>query len=527
MRTFFFFFLLSFAWTGAVWAAGFEIGPGDDLRAAIAALEPGDELVLRGGTYTLAGRLAIDLVGTAARPIVIRAKTGERPRLDRPNADHNIVEIENGEYLELRGIEFSGGSAGIRIMSARYLTIEDCEIHDTADVALRANDTGTVYQSLVIRRNHIHDTGGTGEGMYLGCNNDGCRLRDSVIEGNYVHHTNAAGVEQGDGIELKEGSFDNVIRDNVIHDTNYPCILTYSAAGNGGPNIIERNVLWHCGDHGVQSSADAIIRNNLILSAGSDGIAMQPHQAGAPANLVVVNNTILTSTNDAISIRGNTGTVVVANNALYAENGRAIFVSGGSPGMITLAGNAGVGAAPSGFANASLADLVQGHYLGQPPINLYPAEGGALVAAGAATHLPLDDFDRRPRNGVADIGAYAFVAGAAPGWMIEPDFKPTGTSVPPLPDAGLIDAGSADFGEADADHADGGVVADAGRDDRAAMDAATTDAGLAADAGGEALTSGCGCGATRARTSFSPGLLLFVAAVLVGRRRHPRSKWMH
>lgn len=37
----------------------------------------------------------------------------------------------------------------------------------------------------------------------------------------------------------------------------------------GGPNVIERNVMWGCGDHGIQSAADVIIRNNIVLgSAG-------------------------------------------------------------------------------------------------------------------------------------------------------------------------------------------------------------------------------------------------------------------
>ena len=81
--------------------------------------------------------------------------------------------------------------------------------------------------------------------MYLGCNNNGCRVANSLIEGNYIHHTNGPTVEQGDGIELKEGSYGNIIRDNVIHDTNYPGIITYSTVGNGPPNVIEGNLIWN------------------------------------------------------------------------------------------------------------------------------------------------------------------------------------------------------------------------------------------------------------------------------------------
>ena len=106
---------------------------------------------------------------------------------------------------------------------------------------ISANSSGT-YEGLKILRNHIHHTNGTGEGMYLGCNSNGCRVANSLIEGNYVHHTNGPNVSQGDGIELKEGSYGNTIRDNVIHDTNYPGIITYSTVGNGAANVIEGNV---------------------------------------------------------------------------------------------------------------------------------------------------------------------------------------------------------------------------------------------------------------------------------------------
>src|SRR4029078_9569758 len=125
------------------------------------------------------------------------------------------------------------------------------------------------------RHNHIHHTNGTGEGLYLGCNNDTCRVANSVIEWNHVHHTNSPTVEQGDGIELKEGSYGNTIRHNVVHDTNYPGIITYTTRGNGPPNRIEGNVMWNTNRSAIQSAADAIIRNNVVLGT----IGLQAHQA--------------------------------------------------------------------------------------------------------------------------------------------------------------------------------------------------------------------------------------------------------
>ena len=412
-------------------AETYEANPPDDIESMIAMLEPGDELIIHGGMYETTERFSIDIAGTEAMPIIIRAADGESPHIHRPNASQNIIDIDSADWVEIRGIEFSGGSAGVRISSARDLTFEGNEIHDTADVALRMNDGGAVYERIVVRNNHIHDTNGTGEGMYLGCNENGCQLVDSLIEGNYVHHTNAGSVSQGDGIEIKEGSYGNVVRDNVIHDTNYPCILTYSTVGNGGPNIIERNAMWNCGDHAIQSAADAVIRNNIILSAGANGIAMQPHQNGEPSNLVVVHNTIIQSTNDGISIRGASGSVLVANNAIFAMSGRGIFING-DMSMITTTNNAGEG---SGLdITATLAAFIDGSYAGAPPIDLCPAAGGALIGAGASEHVVADDFNGIARMGVANIGAYGHVD-TNPGWVLQPGFKDE-TGPPPMMDGG-------------------------------------------------------------------------------------------
>ena len=142
----------------------------------------------------------------------------------------------------------------------------------------------------------------------------------------------------------------------------------------GAPNTIERNVMWNCGDHGIQSAADAVIRNNIILGAGADGIAMQPHQSGSPSQLVVVHNTVLNASGDAVSLRGVSGSVVVANNALYAEDGCAFFVNGGTVGLL-FSGNAGIGGVSEGaltmLSGEIDVDFVGASFDGAPPQGSY------------------------------------------------------------------------------------------------------------------------------------------------------------
>ncbi len=408
-----------------------EIGPGDNLQAAVDNLLPGDELVLRGGTYTLGSRFSIQLVATAAQPIVIRAKEGETPVIVYPSANQNTINVESSQHVTLRGLEVTGGSHGIRIADSDFITVEDCHIHHTNDVALSANVPGSTYEGLIFRRNHIHDTDHTGEGMYLGCNENGCRMFNSLIEGNYIHHTNGLTVSQGDGIEIKEGSHDNIVRDNVIHDTNYPCIITYSTVGNGGPNILERNLLWGCGDHAIQSAADAVIRNNIILGAAQDGIRNQPHQNGVPGNLVITHNTVLAPTNSAIRTNNMAGPVVVANNALFAQSGYAIRASGDTSQLTTL-GNAGSGSlsgVSGGFDDSGqiALDLVSASYSGTLPQEVFPAVGSLLIGTASVAWAATDDFNGLPRTGPADIGAYRWQSGGNPGWTLAEDFKQLAT----------------------------------------------------------------------------------------------------
>lgn len=409
-----------------------DITPTGDLRAAIAALKPGEELRLAGGTYTVSSGFRVTVNGTAAQPIVMRPRDGEHALIRQTNPDQNIFEIADSSYFVVRGIELTGGSHGIRLMSSDFITVEQCEVHDTGDVAISANSGGT-YQGLKLLRNHIHHTNGTGEGMYLGCNSNACRLANSLIEGNYIHHTNGPSVEQGDGIELKEGSYGNVIRDNVIHDTNYPGIITYSTAGNGAANVIEGNAIWNTNDNAIQSAADATIRNNIVLGAP---IALQSHQAGSPSNMRVLHNTVI-ATGSGIIVRDVSGAVVIANNAVYSQTDSAIRLVSGNLGLVTLAGNVGQGGisgTSSGYVEGKGlgADFVAATF-GVPPIDVFPKTGSALLGAASSTYATPADFNGTSRSGSADTGAYRFSASGNPGWRIMAGFKPPVGTVRPMP----------------------------------------------------------------------------------------------
>lgn len=410
----------------AACAADIEIGPENDFRTVMQGLVAGDTLTLRGGTYALSSYFQLVMAGSAQQPITIRAKAGEQPLIHYVDDGQNIVNIVDSSFLTLSGIEFSGGSRGIRLINSSDITIRDCHVHDTAANAISANDSGNVYARLTFVHNEIDHAGETAEGFYLGCNEDACRVHHSLIANNYIHDLDGPTVSQGDGIEIKAGSYANIVRDNVIHDTAYPGITLYHTNGNGAPNVIERNLVWNSGDNGIQVTGDAIVRNNIVLSAAAHGIGIHASQGASPRNLVIANNTVLKAGGDALHINDIAGPVTIANNALYAPNGNAVFATGAT-NLVTLVANAGAGGL-SGVAGGFDAggdistDFSDASYSGAPPQNLVPAAGRLVGSADAAT-MAADDFNGLARAPRLDIGAYRSDAAGEDGWPLQADFK--------------------------------------------------------------------------------------------------------
>src|ERR1051326_7186166 len=94
-------------------ARTYEIHPSivdtqEEFEVVANKLNPGDELILHGGTYSQNSRRAVTAKGTAEHPITIRAADGESPLLTRPadNRDrHNNIEFVDCSNLVVRGLK--------------------------------------------------------------------------------------------------------------------------------------------------------------------------------------------------------------------------------------------------------------------------------------------------------------------------------------------------------------------------------------------------------------------------------------
>jgi len=433
--------LLTLSPSGRSYAATIEVFPGTDVfKTAAESLKAGDTLIVHQGTYLETNRLSIQVQGTASAPIVIKGADGEpRPVITRPTSAsvQNTINIEgSARYLTIKGLEIIGnGGDGINMSGAvSFITLEDLVIHDI-DVGVNFRNS---MDHITVRRNHIYNTGrdgGTGEGMYVGCNDATCIVRDSIIENNWIHDA-LPGTTQGDGIEVKVGSHSNVIRDNVIYNRPYPGILVYGTGANPA-NVIEGNVVWNSAE-GISALADAIVRNNIVIGSGC-GLCIYTHvQVSQRKNITAVNNTLYG--NDAgIYYRWSGANLVLANNAVYSPGKTAVdsngtinstggavaanFVEGAMSGESIGGGRfSNGGSSTAAFVNAAGNDF-------------WPKMGSPLIGSANASYVAPADFNGTTRDSPYDVGAYETNGRTSnPGWQIGAGFKMTGAqNVPAAP----------------------------------------------------------------------------------------------
>jgi len=383
---------------------------GDTLAARVAALQAGDKLEIGAGTWSVNRWWNVVLHGTEAAPIWITAAPGASVVITRPNESQNVMNVaaaagDTTTFVCFRGLEFTGGGALIRLYRCANVWVDSCTIHNGNGVGITANSTNCEY--LFITRNHIYHPGrdsATSEGMYLGANYGASVMRYSVVALNHVHD---CGGTQGDGIELKQGSYNNWIVQNHVHDCNYPCILVYGTAA-AGINVVERNVIYRSNDNAMQVQGEAIVANNLVVSGSGAAFASTDHQ-DQTLNLTVVHNTFVNNgTVCNFSSWNNRAGMVFANNVAYSQGGTSLRFPNGSAG-VTIAGNVTLGqvsGVSSGFvAGNGLQDFVDLAWDGSA-LDGRPVTGSPMVGAADAAFAVSVDFNGILRAAPHDAGAF-------------------------------------------------------------------------------------------------------------------------
>ena len=390
--------------------------PGEDIFAKMNTLQPGDKMVIHAGTYSKTGSYTLQAMGTAAKPIFIEGAAGESAIITRPNCSENNFHIDNSGYLSIRNIKFLGGSIGMRIYNGSNILIEDCEIYNTCAGSITANNVNTSY--LYFMHNHIHNAASY-EGFYLGSHSGSAITHHTVVYNNYIHDMGSPGVYGSEGVEIKTGSYANLVRDNVIVNVASAGILGYGTEG-GEKNVFENNIVINSLDNGIQVQGDAVLRNNIVINSAYMGIFSMDH-VGTAKNLEAINNTLI---NNPVGVRinnfGNREGMVLANNVIYSPEKTAVMITNGITGGI-LQGNIAVGTFPAEIAQGvAPGNSISEDFVNPGAMNYYPK---TLLFAGRSQiegHNVAYDFLYQQRG--ATVYAGAFEKTGESGYAITPGF---------------------------------------------------------------------------------------------------------
>lgn len=383
-------------------AEGAEIGPEQDLCAAIEGLQPGEELALRGGDYR-AG-CVIRRGGTPGAPVVIRSAERDQPaHLVHPGGDINVLTIRANDVV-VRGLRFGPTGAdldGVRVISGNRIVVEECQFAGMGGIAVVANHTSV--RGLTVRRNLIMDSHATA--MYFGCH-DGiaCSVTGLVIEGNHIGGVTAPSPQVGYGMQVKLGS-SAIIRNNVIMDTKGPGIMVYGSRDLITASLVERNFVRGSRTSSgiVVGGGPVVVRNNISGWNLEAGIGLEDYgRRGLLRGVVLTHNSLYANQLGGI-LAPEQGPVEAAilNNAVHARAGTPPL-PGPRPGL-RMTGNVDCTWGPC-FANADALDFS-------------PFAGSILVGRGLGRpdpSVPGDDFFGARRGPLPTIGAVDQPKGPVP-----------------------------------------------------------------------------------------------------------------
>ncbi len=387
-------------------ASGLAAAPWRTLQRAWSGgtLRAGDTVTVEDGGYSGFGCDGIS--GTAAAPILIRARNPLGAKITSPSADstQDYIQLNSCSYITVDGFDVSGAPrSGIAILGnqddgrdARGVTIQNCYSHQNGGSVVAGRHDGIFSGfalDLTLQDNHID---GTGEhGIYVSNAAD-----NPAILRNLVENTGANGIQINADLSTGgDGLISNWrIEGNVVRNVRGPAAFNLDGAING------------------------IARNNVIYNAAKGGITLfQGDGAEASHGNVVVNNTVYdpTGSRSAIQVADGANDNIIFNNILFAPQsvGMEIQTVTGLIHDYNLVSSYSGGAAGAHESNPVPATLFVGAATG----DLRLAAGAVAVDHGVATMAgvmaPAIDLlgAARPAGTAIDIGAYELGGVTLPG----------------------------------------------------------------------------------------------------------------
>jgi hypothetical protein len=328
-------------------------------RAAVAAQQPGDMVIVMNGTYYNQGVVAPNYVvtfnysGTSGQPITFRAAQRGQAILDSGNTS--------------TGTTCNGASSYFNLNNASFIVIQGFVMQHSCDMGIEANGNA---HDITIRWNTIQ----------------------------YVANRIVTDNDGRDGIFLNANEYNFTFDGNCFHDIGRTGGLAY--------NDLDQGIYAH--------SQNMVIINNIFYNI-SKGWAIQ--QADGAVNWLIANNTFaFPSAGDGqIMLWNQASDLTIENNIFYNPVGYAIDRYTSTISGCTVEHNVVYGASVviGGTAGCTMASNTVG---GNPmfvnvssvPYNFDLQSGSSGINEGAYLSAVPDDYTgaTRPVGATTDAGAY-------------------------------------------------------------------------------------------------------------------------
>ena len=229
-----------------------------DLRTALnqpSAVQPGDLIWLRGGTYP--GAYASNLIGSPGSPITVRQVPGERAILDG-NGGGDFTLVIHGAWANYWGFEVTNSNPA-RTDSLRYTGVD-------------VHAPNTKFINMI-----VHDASGQGFGTWSDAG-------DSEISGCLIYYNGTTQQDHGIYAQNKTGA--KSFLDNVLFRNNGFGFHIYTSGGQIDNMHLEGNTSFATGTLAPGSDPKA----DILLGASGDDATKCTSSLQVAQNATVINN---------------------------------------------------------------------------------------------------------------------------------------------------------------------------------------------------------------------------------------------
>jgi parallel beta-helix repeat protein len=380
-------------------------------KAMDANLRPGDEVVVRAGTYNES--VTIDKDGSAAGYITLRSEVPGGARIVAPSGGANGIDVL-ANYVAVDGFDVSGSAHhGINGQNVHHVKVTNSVSHGNgaSGISFAWSEFMTIEGNVTYKN--------ASSGWFSGI---------SVYQSRNITGDTST---QGFRTIVKDNvSYDNVTRTGAHTDGNGIIIDDFQSTQTSGypnytfPTLVENNLVYHNGGKGIQVtwSDNVTVRNNTAWHNNQDTLNTGTWR-GELSNSQSSNNTWINN-------------IAVADPSIDSDNRAIDHTSYGGyrnqnviwANNLTFNGTSGQASVRTDGGNA-IPTTANGNLLGvdpkfvSAPGDFHLQSGSPAVDAGTSAYgLPATDLDGRDRtSGPVDLGATEVQGSAPPASNTPPD----------------------------------------------------------------------------------------------------------